>query len=169
MNLNKEICTAVSSLFQSFLFIHIYIFTVFNSTSFQDNQTRTSKKEEFVNLRLHSLTYPHTTEQMHHSFTCSCHKFYTPTHTTMHKHPKNANTHTRSPKCCTNKSVDSANRKPNNKTRNISNTHSLKNKHPHKFTPLRVKKKSLWNVIKQHLLHHLCSVRVGEGWWWWGH
>lgn len=69
---------------------------------------------------------------------------------------------TRSPKCCTNKSVDSANGKPNERIRNFSNTHSLKNKHPHEFTPLELKK-TLWNVIKRHLLHHLCSVRGREG------
>lgn len=69
---------------------------------------------------------------------------------------------TRSPKCCTNKSVDSANQKQNDKIRNISSTHSLKNKHPDKFTPLGLKK-TLWNVIKQHLLHHLCSVRGWAG------
>lgn len=86
---------------------------------------------------------------------------------------------TRSPKCCTNKSVDSANGKPNERIRNFSNTHSLKNKHPHEFTPLELKK-TLWNVIKRHLLHHLCSVRGREGgragrgrgvgrWWGRGH
>lgn len=129
-----------------FLYTSTYLHTAFNSAIFQDKLEL--QKRDLKPLLTCILTHNKCTTLSHVHIMSLTHLLTQPSTDTLEMQ-----TLVHGPKCCTNKSVDSASQNQN-KIRNISNTHSLKNKNPHKFTPLELKK----DTLEQHLLHHLCSV-----------